>query len=94
MVIDCFQLSKRKGLLKKISKLKVGPKKFARVCENRPCERKKSPILACLLYHNLITIYTSYYNKIFVTTAEFNGLSSAAYGNGIVHSERKILAKI
>ena len=29
MVIDCFQLSKRKGLLKKNSKLKVGPKKFA-----------------------------------------------------------------
>ena len=29
-----------------------------------------------------------------MTTAEFNGLSSAAYRNGIVHSERKILAKI
>ena len=28
MVIDCFQLSKRKGLLKKNSKLKVGPKKI------------------------------------------------------------------
>ena len=28
-----------------------------------------------------------------ITTAEFNGLSSATYRNGIVHSERKILAK-
>ena len=27
-------------------------------------------------------------------TAEFNGRSSAIYGNGIVHSEQKILVKI
>ena len=32
-------------------------------------------------------------NKIFINTVEFNGLSSVAYGNGILHSERKILAK-
>ena len=31
---------------------------------------------------------------MFITTAKFNGLSSAAYGNEILHSERKILAKI
>ena len=30
MVLGCFQLSERKGLLKKNSKLKVVPKKFAR----------------------------------------------------------------
>ena len=30
---------------------------------------------------------------MFITTAEFNGLSYAAYGNGILHSEHKILAK-
>ena len=39
-----------------------------------------------VLYHNLI--------KIFITTAEFNGLSYAAYRNGILHSEWKRLAKI
>ena len=38
--------------------------------------------------------YLYYWTKIFITTVEFNGLSSAAYGNGIAHSERKILAKI
>ena len=35
-----------------------------------------------------------YCNEIFITTAEFNGLSFAVYRNGIVHSERKIFAKI
>ena len=31
-----------------------------RTCENRPCERKKNRrLLACLLYHNLITIYNT-----------------------------------
>ena len=34
------------------------------------------------------------HNKISVTTAEFNGLSSEIYGNGIPHSELKILLKI
>ena len=45
-----------------------------------------------LLYHNLRTVYT---NTIkFVTTVEFNELSSEIYGNGIPHSELKILAII
>ena len=39
-------------------------------------------------------IFVLYHNKIFITTAEFNGLSSTAYGNGILLSERKILVKI
>ena len=38
--------------------------------------------------------YSYYHNKIFLTTVEFNGLYSAAYKNGILHSEWKILAKI
>ena len=68
---------------------------YDRACENRPCERKKNHrFLACLLYHNFITTYLYYWNKIFITTAEFNKLSSAAYRIGIVHSERKILVKI
>ena len=45
---------------------------------------RKMPIF-CLCYHNLITIYTTTTKSI--TTAEFNGLSSAAYRNGILHSE-------
>ena len=31
---------------------------------------------------------------MFITAVEFNGLSSAAYGNEIVHLERKTLVKI
>ena len=54
---------------------------------------KNHRFLACLLYHNLIN-YLHYYNEIFITTAEFSGLSSAAYENGILYSEHKILAKI
>ena len=54
---------------------------------------KNCQFLACLLYHTLITIYTTA-TKIYITTADFIGLSSAAYGNGIVHSKQKILAKI
>ena len=38
--------------------------------------------------------YLYYHNKILITTGEFNGLSSALYRNGILHSEREILAKI
>ena len=38
--------------------------------------------------------YLYYHNKIFGTTTESNGLSSATYGNGILHSEQKIVAKI
>ena len=53
----------------------------------------KLPILfvfvLSLLYNHLY-----YHNKSFITTAEFNGLSSAAYGIGILRFERKILAKI
>ena len=30
-----------------------------RACENRPCEHKNGQFLACLLYHNLINIYTT-----------------------------------
>ena len=35
----------------------------------------------------VINNYLHYCNKIFITTAEFNGLSSTVYGNGITHSE-------
>ena len=47
-------------------------------------------------FYSIITSITILYNhnKIFITTAEFNGLSSAAYGIGILRFERKILAKI
>ena len=62
-------------------------------CENRPCERKKSPIFSVFAV-SYLNKYLYYCNKIFITTAEFNGLSYAAYRNGIAHSERKILAKI
>ena len=34
----------------------------------------------CLLYQNLI----HYHNKIFFTTAELNGLSSATYENSVI----------
>ena len=51
-------------------------------CENKPCEHKNSDFF--ILY---------WHNKIFTTTAEFNGLSSTAYGNGILRLELKILAK-
>ena len=34
------------------------------------------------------------HNKLSVTTAEFNGLSSEIYGNATPHSELKILPKI
>ena len=53
---------------------------------------KKLPIFSVFAVSYLNYLY--YCNKIFITTAEFNGLSSAAYGNGIAHSEQKILAKI
>ena len=43
-----------------------------------------------LLYHNN---YLYYCNKIFITTAEFDGFSVAAYGTGILHSEWKITSK-
>ena len=44
----------------------------------------KTADFSSLLYHNLTTIYYLYHhNKIFITNAEFNGLSSVAYGNEI-----------
>ena len=67
--------------------------KCDRACENRPCEHKKSPIFSVFVASSLNN-YLYYCNKIFITTAEFNGLSSATYGNEIVHLEQKILAKI
>ena len=44
------------------------------------------------IYHNL-TIYTTA-TKSLLATAEFNGLSSAAYKDEILHFEQKILVKI
>ena len=46
----------------------------------------KSPISFVLALNN----YLYYYNQIFATTAQFNGLSSAACRNGILHSKGKI----
>ena len=54
---------------------------------------KDCRLYSSLFYHNLVTIYSTA-KKIFITTAEVNGLSSAAYGNGILQSEQKILVKI
>ena len=51
-------------------------------CENKPCEHKNSDFF--ILY---------WHNKIFTTTAEFNGLSSAIFSNGILRLELKILTK-
>ena len=53
-------------------------------------EHKNCWFCSSLLYPN----YWYNCNKTFITTAEFNGLSSAAYRNGILHSERKILSQI
>ena len=66
----------------------IGPAKFDHL------SIKNRQFLSSLHYHNSITIYTSYHNKILITTVEFNGLSSAAYRNGKMHSEWKILANI
>ena len=46
--------------------------------------------LCCIITYELF-IQTQ---KISVTIAKFNGLSSEIYGNGIPHSELKISAKI
>ena len=56
--------------------------------KNWPCEHKDHQF-SRLLYHK----YLYYHNKIFITTAEFNELSSAVYRNGILHYKWKILAK-
>ena len=49
--------------------------------------------LFCLLYHNL-TIGTIAAKSLLLAAAEFNELSSAAYRNEILLSERKILTEI
>ena len=51
---------------------------------------KKSPIFSVFALNS----YLNYCNKIFITTAEFNELSSTAYRIGIMHFEWTILAKI
>ena len=63
----------------------IGPVKIDHV------STKNGRFLPCLLYHNLITIYTTATKS---SSLLQNLLSSATYGNGIAHSERKILAKI
>ena len=47
--------------------------------------QKNHQFFPFLLFHNFQTIC-----KISITTADFNGLSSEIYGNGIAHSELKI----
>ena len=64
-----------------------------RACKMNHLSAKNCRFLAHLQYHNLITIYSTA-TKISSPTAEFNGLSAAAYGNEIVYSEQKILVKI
>ena len=59
---------------------------YGRACKNWPSEYVN---FLSLLYH-----YLHYHHKIFITTAEFDGLSSAAYGDGILHSKWKTLVKI
>ena len=76
---------------------------------NRPCNRHlqyvtgpakidhvstKKLLIFSVFAVSYLNNYLYYCNKIFITTAKFNGLSSAAYVNGIANSERKILAKI
>ena len=61
--------------------------------KNDHLECKTTANFLSLLYHNLITIYIFYHNKIFITTADLNGLTYAAYENEILHSKWKILAK-
>ena len=50
--------------------------------ENRPSERKHITDLFC--HCSIITLLFVYCNIIFVTTAEFNGLSSATNRNEIL----------
>ena len=53
---------------------------------------QKLPIFLSAL--SQLNKYLYYHNTIFITTAELSGLSSAAYRNGISHSEQKTLAEI
>ena len=62
-------------------------------CENRSSEHKKSPIFVVFALSQLNN-YLYYRNKIFIATAKFNGLTSAAYRNGMLRSEQKISVKI
>ena len=59
---------------------------YDQACENRHVSTKKSPIFTVFAVSYLNNYYI-YCNKTFITTAAFNGLFSAAYGNGIAHSE-------
>ena len=59
-------------------------------CKIDHLSTKKLLISFVLLYHTVSLIlynYLHYQSKIFITIIEFNGLSSAAYGNGILYSE-------
>ena len=61
-------------------------------CKINHLSAKKLPIFFIC---SLITYkYLYQQNKIPITTAEFNGLSYEIYGNGITHSELKIIVKI
>ena len=55
-------------------------------CENWPSEHKNIGWFTLSLFCCNLTIYTSYGNEIFITTADFNELSSAAYENEILYS--------
>ena len=50
---------------------------------------QKVPIFC--IYFIITNNYIYYHNKIYITTVEFNMLSSSAYRNEILHSEQKIL---
>ena len=63
-------------------------------CKSNHRNAKKSPMLSSLFYHNLPTNGTNKIATIFITIAEFDGLSSKVYTNGILLSQLKILAKI
>ena len=53
-----------------------------------------SPVLICVDNTELSACQKVQIDGQMPTTAEFNGLSFEAYGNGILYSERKVLAKI
>ena len=58
-----------------------------------PVSTKKLPIFSVFALSYLTNCLYKH-NKISVTTAEFNGLSSEINGNEIPHSEIKILPEI
>ena len=62
-----------------------------RACKYQPSEHI---IIANFVFLSLLYNHLHYHNKIFITAAEFNGLSSAAYGIGILCFEQKVLAKM